>query len=386
MIFFIAFIFIIGILILVHELGHFLIAKKAGVKVEEFAIGFPPTIWKRKRGETIYSIGAIPIGGFVKLFGEEGLKKEEREDPRSYYCKSPMVKIAIVSGGVISNFLLASFIFYFLLFGGGYASTVGAVFGLDSKYYFPFGRQENLIIISEVNKNSPAEKAGITPNSQLITANQKRFEDIEEFIEFIHQHKGEEVVLKLKELDTEKEKTIKVVPRKSFPKKEGPLGIGLRKIMKIEYSSLSDKIFMGFLHSFNLTHFTFFGLGHLIKDSFTKKNIQPLASAVAGPVGILAVTKMSVEEGLFSLLNLLALLSLTLALINFFPIPALDGGRILFIGIEVLSGRKISPQVENKINLIGFILLIGLMILVTLKDIFQFGKFIFGMIFFSLIL
>lgn len=375
MLFIIVFIFILGFLIIAHELGHFLTAKKAGVGVEEFGIGFPPRIWKKKKGETIYSINAIPIGGFVKLFDEEGIKEEEGISPRSFYKKSPGVKIGVIAAGAIANFLIATIIFYFLLIQGGFSFNLGLFSDYD--YRFPFGEQENFVAISAVLENSPAGEAGIKPSSLIISANQEKFENTESFIRFIDQNRGKKISLELKDLITEEEKTFEVVPRQDPPEKEGALGISLTRMTQLKYVRFVDKITSGFLHSFNFAHLTLSSFGHLIGESVKERDVEPITSAVVGPIGILALTKITVEAGIIEVLTLMAFISLALAVVNFFPIPALDGGKILLIVIETLTRKKIPLKVEHNINLAGFIFLIGIMILVAYKDIIQFGEFIF---------
>lgn len=374
MLFFIVFILIIGFLVLIHELGHFLVAKKAGIRVEEFGMGFPPSVWKKQKGETTYSLNLIPLGGFVRLFGEDGVKEEEKSHPRSFYAKSPAIKIGVLIAGVISNFLIATIIFYFLLIQAGFTFTLGMLPGQD--YHFPFGDQENFVAISAVLPDSPAEEAGIKANSLVINANQEKFEDVESFIGFIEKNKGNKVNLELRDIESEEQNLFEVFLREDNLE-EGSLGVGLAGISQIKYIKPIDKAASGFLHSLNFTHFTLASLGHLVGKSVKEKNINYMASAVMGPVGILAFTKITLEEGFIAVLSLMALISLALAIINLFPIPALDGGRILFICIETLTRKKIPPKVEQNTNLAGFIFLISIMILVTYKDIVQFGSFIF---------
>ncbi len=374
MLFVVVFILILGFLVAVHEFGHFLVAKKSGIGVEEFGLGFPPRIWGKKKGETTYSINAIPLGGFVKLFDEEGPQEEKKLSPRSFYGKPAGIKIGVIAAGAIANFIIAVIIFYFLLIQGGFSFYLGSP--PDRDYRFPFGQQENMVAISAVLEGSPAQEAGIEPNSLIISANQKKFESTENFIKFIDQNRGEKINLELKDLITEEEKLIEVIPREKPPEEEGALGIGLARVVQLKYNSPVEKITGGLLHSLNVAHFTLFSLGYLIEESVKERDVDPLASSVVGPVGILVFTKITVEAGIIAVLSLIASISLALAIINFFPIPALDGGKILFIVLETLSGKKIPSRIERNINLAGFIFLIAIMILVTYKDIIQFGEFI----------
>lgn len=374
MLFIIVFILILGFLVFIHELGHFLVAKKFGIGVEEFGLGFPPRIWGKKKGETMYSINAIPLGGFVRLFDEEGPKEEKNISSRSFYGKSPGIKIGVIAAGAITNFLLAVIIFYFLLIQAGFSFYLGSP--PDHNYRFPLGEQNNLVAISGVLDGSPAQEAGIEPGSLIISANQQKFENTKSFISFIDQNRGEKISLELKNLMTEEEKKVEVVPREDPPEKEGALGVGLVEVVQLSYVSPAEKITGGLLHSFNMAHLTLSSLGYLIGESVKERDFDPLTSSVVGPVGILFFTKITVEAGIIEVLSLMASISLALAIINFFPIPALDGGKILFITVETITRRKIPPRIERSINLAGFIFLIGIMILIIYKDIIEYGPLI----------
>ncbi len=366
-------ILILSFLVISHEFGHFIVAKKTGVKVEEFGIGYPPRIWGIKKGETIYSFNLIPFGGFVRLYGEERKEGEYEKDPRSFNAKSVKVKALILSAGVIMNFLVAVVIFYFLLGFSGFKSKQSLIFD----YHFPFGKQENFVLVSFVAKNSPAEKIGLKPGTIILSINNQSVDSPEKVIQLTNQNKGKEILLKVKDFQSEEIRMIKVIPRESFPQGEGPLGIGIIGMSEISYNSFLEKMSVGFLHSANLLHYSVVVFGHLIKESFQKKNIKVLSSGVAGPIGILAMTKVTLVQGLFSVLNLLALISLALVMVNIIPFPALDGGRLFFLVLESVIGKKIPEKVEQKINLIGFVFLILLLILVTIKDVSQFGKLLF---------
>lgn len=284
----IVFVLILSLLIFVHELGHFICAKVSGVKVEEFCIGFPPRIWQKKKGETLYSIGLIPFGGFNKIYGE--INDQNREDPKNFASRPVSTRALITVGGVAMNILLAVIIFYFLLSLSGFQTEVGLI----SDYQFPFGHQEN-----------------------FITEN----------------------------------------------------GI---KIAKISYPTLIEKTSSGFLHSFNIMHYSFFGLAYVVELSFQEKDITPLKSSVAGPVGILGLIQPVVEAGLVPIFALLAIISLALALFNILPIPGLDGGKLVFLAIEAVVRKPIPQKIEEQVTTFFFGLLILLMILVTINDIQRF--------------
>jgi len=366
------FIFILGFLIFIHEFGHFIIAKKSGVKVEEFGFGFPPRVWGKQKGETIYSINAIPLGGFVKLYGEDE-KPQHLEDPRSFASKSSFAKTLILSAGVVMNLLLAVAIFYFLVGFSGFQSQCPLIYD----YHFPFGEQQNFISILAIAKDSPAEKVGLQSKDIIIEGNGIEFKNSKQLIKFINENKGKEIILKIKNSIGGEAKDIEVIPRVNPPENEGSLGIALGDIAEIQYSTGLEKTLVGFLHSFNFAHYSLVGLGHLIKVSFQEQTVEPLAGAVVGPFGILAITKLTIKAGFIAILELIALISLALAIVNILPFPALDGGRLVFVGFEFFTKKRVPLKVERNINLIGFILLILLLMLVSYKDILQFKDILF---------
>ena len=362
----IVFILILSFLIFVHELGHFICAKATGVKVEEFCIGFPPRIWQKKKGDTLYAIGAIPFGGFNKIYGE--IDTQKIKDPKSFSSKPIRIRALITIGGVAMNVLLAVIIFYFLLGFSGFQSHQSLIFD----YQFPFGKQENFVIIGDIAQNSPAEEQGIEAGDIIIEANGIGFENSKEFISFIEENKGKEISLYLENFSTQKTKNITVIPRIDPPAGEGALGVALGNIAEISYPSLLEKSSSGFLHSFNILHYSFFGLGHIIKISFQQKDIKPLSSSVAGPVGILHFTELTIEAGITAVITLLAVISLALALFNILPIPALDGGKLVFLGIEAITRKPFPQKIEEKLTIFFFALLILLMIVVTINDVQRF--------------
>lgn len=370
----VVFILILGVSILVHEFGHFITAKRAGVLVEEFGVGMPPRIFGKKIGETIYSINLIPVGGFVKLHGEEGAEPSLFRDPKSFVSKPILTRAVIISAGVIMNVFLAATIFYFLLGFSGFQTQQPLIFD----YQFPFGQQKISPIVSFISDNSPAAKSGFQPFDIIISGNDTEFKNSEHFVQFINENKGRETTFKVENFFTKEIKYITATPRVDFSENEGSLGVGgLRDVVKIQYMSGLEKATVGFLHSFNLSHYSIVALGKFIKASIDGRTIEPLASTVVGPVGILAITKLTIATGIISLLNLTALIALALAIVNILPFPALDGGRLVFIGFEFLTRRKVPPRVEKNINIIGFTLLIILFVLVAYKDILQFKDVLF---------
>jgi len=362
----IIFILILSLLIFVHELGHFVFAKMTGVKVEEFAIGFPPRIWEKQKGETLYSIGAIPFGGFNKLYGETSEVAQDKD--RSFSGKPVRVRALISFGGVLFNVLLAAVIFYFILSSSGFQTKQFLIYD----FKFPFGQQENFIATGAVVKNSPAEIAGIEPRDLILQVNGKEFKNTSEFIEFIQEKKGKEINLVLRNAITNENKNINIVPRIEYPDNQGPLGVSLGNIAQVSYVSPANKIFSGFLHSANISVYSFSGLAYFIKESFQEKNIAPLASSVSGPVGIFSLVDTASKMGFATLMNLTAVISLALAMFNILPIPALDGGKLVFLAIEAVARKPVPQKIEENITMFFFGLLILMMLAATFNDLHRF--------------
>src|SRR4030042_1610887 len=215
---------IIGLLVFVHEAGHFFAAKFFKVKVEEFGFGFPPRIWGKKKGETIYSINAIPAGGFVRLFGEEG---EELKDRRSFAAKGPWVRVAIIIAGITVNLLLAFLLFSFLLVANGFRSHQPLDISLTGESVdvsFPFGQQTNGVSIGFVDPGSPAAKGGLKSFDKIETADGQTFTSIESFQKFIKEHQGKEISLQVFNIIDWSNRALVLMPRKNPKANEGALG------------------------------------------------------------------------------------------------------------------------------------------------------------------
>lgn len=369
----IVFIITLLVLVLVHEFGHFLIAKKFKVKVEEFGFGLPPKIFSRKIGETIFSLNLLPIGGFVKLFGEDEIQKEVLKDHRSFAAKPVLQRIAIVIAGVIMNFLLAVVLFWIVLFGKGFTENLPLFF----PYQFIGADQTNqtVILVGTVAKKSPAEKVGISQGDRIVKINNTELKDASELISLINKNAGERIMLTV--VDPEDNvRQIDVVPRTSPPKGEGPLGIqlGTVNIANISYTTPIQKAASGFTHSYNFMAYSFQIFGNLIGTAIQNKTFEPVAQTVSGPIGItqIAGSVLQTKSPFLPYLNLIGLLSLNLAVINIFPFPALDGGRLLFLLIEFISKKRINPNLEKTIHTVGMAILISLIVLITFSDIKKF--------------
>ncbi len=366
----IVFIITLLILVLVHEFGHFIMAVKFKVKVEEFGFGLPPKIISKKIGETILSLNLLPIGGFVRLFGEDEVKEAVLKDKRSFASKPVLQRIAIVIAGVIMNFILAVILFWIVLFSKGFTENLPLFF----PYQFIGADQQNqtVILVGNVAKKSPAEKVGILQGDRITKINDIQLQNSDELVTLIDKNAGERIILNV--IDPEDNiRQVEVVPRISPPQGEGPLGIqlGTVTIANISYVTPIQKMAAGFIHSYNFMVYSFQIFGHLIGSSIQNQTFEPVAQTVSGPIGItqIAGSVLKTKSPLLPYLDLIGLLSLNLAVINILPFPALDGGRLLFLLIEFISKKRVNPNLEKTIHTIGMVILISLIIIITFSDI-----------------
>lgn len=355
----ILFIIILGALILVHELGHFLAAKNAGVRVDEFGIGFPPRLWKKKVGETIYSINALPIGGFVKIFGEdpddESLKGKDKS--RSLTHKPRLVQAWIIGAGVIFNFLFACILI-----------SVGYIFGLpysldDSQYG---ARVQNAALtITQVVPHSPAEVAGIRGGDiiKTLSSGGETLADpkVASTQKFIASHEEVKVTyLRGAETKTTIARGVEgVIP--------GRLAIGISMdVVGTLRLPIHEALYLGIKTTFAITGAMAVGLFEFFKNILVGHGSF---GDISGPVGIVGIVSDAAQLGLIHVISLTAIISINLAIINLLPFPALDGGRLLFLIIEAIKRSPIKPSIANTANGIGFLILIAFMVFVTFHDV-----------------
>lgn len=397
------FVIILLVLVLVHEAGHFFAAKISKVRVDEFAFGFPPKLFSKKKGETTYSFNAIPIGGYVKIYGENGLDQEKEQEKsekdllkekpdfkRSFAHKHPLIKIFILSAGVIMNLILA----YIFITASVYSTTTFAIDRNSEEYkiFVNEGRIRNeTVLIANVVKNSPAEMAGLKVGDEV----QKIYLNSEDVIGQVSNKKsidldrasGEEITQEVSETINDEENkhsdsvTIEYKNRKGEElsttlagvynvegnKDKKMIGIAFAKTATINLK-FSEAIKMGFSQTVEFTELTLVGFKDLFVNLFTRGDFS---KDITGPVGIFGMVGDAVSLGFNYLLLFSAVLSISLAIFNILPFPALDGGRILFVLIEWISGKRISEKWQGLLNGAGFILLIILMIVVTIKDILK---------------
>lgn len=356
------FILALAVLVFVHELGHFLVAKISGIRVDEFGIGFPPKIIGFKRGETTYTLNAIPFGGFVKIFGEDPNPDSMAgpDSSRSMVNKPKYIQALVLVAGVTFNIVFA-----WLLI------SLGFMIGMP----VPQGYVENIPIenaaltITVVSPDSPAEAAGLKAGDKIVKLesgsdikNQPVAADISPFIVA---HKDQQIAITYTRADVQN--VAQVTPKEGIIQDQVAIGVAVD-----ELGILQLPIHKAFWEGMKLTGYiiktTAEGLGQFLYQAVTG---HARLADVTGPVGIAGLVGDARELGVVYLLSFIAFISVNLAIINLLPFPALDGGRLLFILIEKIKGSAINPKIANTINGIGFAFLIIVMLVVTFQDIFK---------------
>lgn len=326
MITFISSLIVFLLVVIIHEFGHFIVAKISGIRVNEFSIGMGPKIAQKKKGETIYSLRVLPIGGYVQLEGED----LNSEDPRSFQNANIKKRMATILAGAFMNFILAFLAFSLIVLITGYGSNV----------------------IENISDGSPAKLAKLNKGDEIISLNNKKVNDLLDINKIINSSDGAQIEFK--------------ILRK---------GIIITKNIKPVYSDVYRTYLIGFtaktkhsvLKSFKV------GFDRLI---FTSKTIFETLNMIftgnfkmeylSGPVGVVKIIGSESSKGLIYFLQILGLISVNLGIFNLLPIPALDGGKFLFLIIEFFRGKPIDPKLEQKLTLIGIIILFSLMIYVTI--------------------
>lgn len=362
----IIFIIILAILILVHEFGHFIVAKKSGIRVDEFGLGFPPKIFSKKWRGTLYTLNAIPFGGFVKIFGEDSHSEDiqSQEDRNvSFVYKPKWVQASVLVAGVTMNVIFAWFVV-------SLSFMIGVPAPVD---YGGLGKVQNpSLVLIEVVSDSPAMKSGLIPGDKITkaVAGSKILLDQDltplNVKNLIKDSATKNIELTYKRGEAE-EKTIIVEPTLNINQGERVLGIAMDSIGLLKLSPI-----LAFAEGFRTTGLiikqTAIGLFDFFGGVFTLKSDL---SQVSGPVGIAKVVGEARSLGFVYLLTLTALISINLAIINLLPFPALDGGRLLFVLIEAIIRRPIHPKFVQWTNTLGFVFLIILMLVVTTHDIIK---------------
>ncbi len=338
----VAFVGVLVVLVIAHELGHFTTAKAFKVRVEEFGLGFPPRLFSIKRGETRYSLNALPLGGFVKMAGEE-----DPNVPGSLASKKPAVRILVLSAGSLMNALLPVLLF-------------------SLAFMLPHDVAFSQVMVQEVKASSPAAQMGIKAGDIVIRVDGQPVHNTGDLRRAIQLKLGQDITMLVRHSD-ETTETIRIVPRWQPPAGEGPTGIVLKGSSPViirQHYPFWQAIPMGISDCID----TFV----LFKNGIIGMFVGTSPATIAGPVGIAQLTGEAAKAGMSPLLEFAAFLSINLAVINIFPLPALDGGRIVFVILEWLRrGRRVPPKVEGMVHLIGFALLMAAVLLVTYQDILR---------------
>lgn len=361
----IIFLIILAVLIFVHELGHFIVAKKSGIRVDEFGLGFPPKIYSKKIGETLYTLNTIPFGGFVKIFGEDAHIEtiSDAEKSGSFYYKPKWIKASVLAAGVVFNIIFA----WFLI-------SWGLMLGLPAPAgHSSFGEVRDLkTIVTEILPDSPADKGGLLPGDYILSVSSGKIVLLggtltpENVQQTISQSKGQSIELTYKRGSAEP-KDISLIPDVDIIPGKKAVGIAMDSV-----GILKLPVHLAVLEGARITYLllktTTVGLLGFLGDVITFKSDF---SQISGPVGIASVVSEAKNLGFVYLLSLVALISINLAVINLFPFPALDGGRLFFLLIEAIINRPIPGAFVRYANVVGFGLLILLMIVVTSHDILK---------------
>jgi len=333
---------ILAVLILAHELGHFATAKAFGIRVDEFGLGFPPRLIGIRRGETLYSLNAVPLGGFTKMAGEE-----DPDVPRSLASKGVGTRVIVLSAGSIMNVLLPILLFAIA-------------------FMVPHNVVTGDVLVEEVAPDSPAAAAGIETGDIILSLNEEPVHSIGDLHIYTHLNLGKKVNLAVRHSDATIEE-VQLIPRWKPPEGEGAIGVADSMpepaITRQSYP-FWEAIPMGVSECIE----TFV----IFKNEILKWFIGATPVQVTGPVGIAQLTGEVAQAGLSPLLRFAGFISINLAIINILPLPALDGGRIVFVLLGwVRRGKRISPKTEGMVHAIGFAILIAAIIAITYQDIIR---------------
>lgn len=339
------FILILSTVIFIHEFGHFLFAKKSGVYVYEFSLGMGPQIFKfhRKNDETTYSIRLLPIGGYVQMAGEVETDDKNIPPEKNLNAKKWHQKFMVVIAGILFNFLLAVFLFF--------------IIGLFN------GCPKNKPVLSSIAQDGIAYEAGLRENDLVLKINNKKISTMDRFLLEMQVYNGKTINLVVKD-ENMQEKKVTIKPEEIKDKKG-------KKTYKYGFS-VKDEKEKGFLFAIKYA-FTKFGslIWQMILILFYLFTGQLSISNLSGPIGIFTVVSETSKQGLLNVIYLMGYISLNLGFMNFLPIPALDGGRILFLLIEKIKGSPVNPKTENIIHTIGFALLMALIVMISFNDILK---------------
>jgi regulator of sigma E protease len=340
----VTFLFVFSFIVFIHEYGHYKVARYFGVKVFEFSIGFGPKLFKFKRNSTLYSLGIIPLGGFVKIAGLDDDEENSYEANESFLNKTVLQRMLIIVAGPLMNVAMAILIF----------TVIFSVIGVPG--------EEISNKVDTVYKNMPAYEAGIKVGDNIIKVNDYDVVDMSKAVSIIHNSNGENLKITIKRKDEIKQLNIKGEQNKT--QDEYYIGIRLASKNNIRYNPFVAA-FLGVKNTYAISKRVVFFVGKFFVGQVPLKE-------VSGVVVVAKTTSDYAQKGLSSFLFFVAFLNVNLGIINLVPFPALDGSRVLFLLVEGLFGRKnYLSKVEDNIHYVGFVFLIMFMILITYKDIIK---------------
>lgn len=349
--------FSIILLLALHEFGHFIVAKKFGVRVEEFGFGYPPRIFGKKIGDTLYSINLLPFGAFIRV----PEKKEEISDPENFREKPIYQRALILLGGVVSFWVMGAILLSIVF-------ALGVPEEVSDEVFMPEARVE----IVAVERASPAETSGLQVSDKVLKViSESKTEEIskvKELQDFIQESKGKEVFFVVER--GSENLTISLTPRENPPEGQGSAGIGLARTVQRKYPAWKASL-KGVESSILITRNIVLSWGDIISGVFGGKGV-PQGVEFVGAVGLSSLLSQAAKVGISYFLQFIAVIALNLAFFNILPIPVLDGGKLMFLGIEKIRGKAINPKIEEKITTVFFLLFLVLMVFVTVKDIIKF--------------
>lgn len=332
----IATIFVFGLLVFVHELGHFITAKMVGMRVDEFAIGFGPKIFSRRYGETVYSLRIIPLGGFNKI---AGMDPDEEQDERSFSAKPIWARMLVIIAGSAMNFVLPVLLFVIVFLG----------YGIEMP--------SEQAIVGSILPDKPAAAAGLLPGDRIKAVNGSAVANWQQFVATIQSNAGNQLAISIERSGTARSVTL--VPEYDQRANRGIIGVTPEIIIKrpgiIEAVSIAVK------HTYTVAASMLAGLGQMVTGK--------IEADVAGPIGVAQMAGQVAQNGLIPLLQFAAFLSINLGLINLLPVPVLDGGHVVTLAVEGIRGKPLNRNSLQFVQMIGFALLMLLFVLATFKDI-----------------
>lgn len=333
----IAIVFVFGLLVLVHEFGHFITAKKTGMRVDEFAIGFGPKIWSRQKGETVYSVRSIPLGGFNRIAGMEKDMDEDAGD-RAYWARPVWARMIVILAGSVMNFILPFLIFAGIFFFNGIQTPI------------------NEPVLGQVMEGQAASQAGLKMGDKILSINGEPVDSWTNFVEKVQGEDGK--VLSVEFVRDNETMTTSVVPKYDEQAKRALIGVTAP--VQTQSVGFIDSIVLAFATVINIIYQMYSALVGMITGN--------VAAELSGPVGVAQMTSQAAHLGIVPLLQFAALLSLNLGIINLLPIPALDGGHFVVLLVEALRGKPIEAKYVRVVQMAGIILLLSLMFFATAQD------------------